>query len=402
MIRIEQGTVTSPAGFRAAGVAAGIKGDGKRDLALIVSDTEANAAGVYTKNTVKGHSLQLTRKHMAGGSLKAVVINSGCANACVGEAGELAALRICEKAAGLAGTKADRIAIGSTGVIGSPLPEDRILSGLDLAFSSLSETGGHEAELAIMTTDTVPKECAVRTRIGGKEITVGGIAKGSGMIHPNMGTMISVLTTDASVSAPVLDSVLHAVTGVTFNRVSVDGDMSVCDMCLLLANGLAGNAEITDETSEEAAQLREAVLTVCDCLARGLAKDGEGATKLIEVTVKNARTAEDAHKAAEAIANSPLCKTAFFGEDANCGRILTAVGYSGAAFDPLAVDLYLGSLKTYENGCALPFSEEEALAILKKDEIGVTVDLKAGDFHDKMWTCDFSYDYVKINGSYRS
>lgn len=402
MIYIEQGTVTSPKGFKAAGIAAGIKAGEKKDMALVVSDCEANAAGVYTRNVVKGHSLQLTMKHMAGGKLKAVVVNSGCANACVGEAGETAALHVCEKAAKLAGTECSRIAIGSTGVIGYVLPEEKMLAGLDTAFAALSENGGHDAELAIMTTDTVPKEYAVKVRIGEKDITVGGIAKGSGMIHPNMGTMISILTTDASVSAEVLDHILHAVTEVTFNRVSVDGDTSVCDMCLLLANGLAGNAEITDVNSAEAALLQEAILAVCDSLARALAKDGEGATKLLEVIVKNALTKEDAYKAAVAVAKSPLCKTAFFGEDANCGRIVTAVGYSGANFDPLAIDLYLGDLKTYENGCALPFDEEEALAILKQNEVCVTVDLKTGNCHDKMWTCDFSYDYVKINGSYRS
>lgn len=234
---IDTGTVTSPKGYRAAGVAAGIKASGRKDLALIVSDEIANAAGVYTRNIVKGHSLQLTIKHMEGGKIKAVAINSGCANACVGITGEQSAERVCQKAAELLGVSEEQIAIGSTGVIGYALPDDKLIAGVEKACTGLSYDGGHDAELAIMTTDTVPKECAVSFELGGKIVTIGGIAKGSGMIHPNMGTMISVITTDASVSRNVLDYTLHKVTEVTFNRVSVDGDTSVCDMCLLLANG---------------------------------------------------------------------------------------------------------------------------------------------------------------------
>ncbi len=401
---IENGTVTSPKGFKAAGVSAGLKKNGNRDLALVVSDTVANAAGVYTKNVVKGHSLQLTMKNMAAGKLKAVVVNSGCANACAGKEGENAALKVCEKAAELLGTEKEQIAVGSTGVIGYVLPYEKIVAGLDTAFGELSceFEGGHNAELAMMTTDTVPKEFAVSTDIGGTEITVGGIAKGSGMIHPNMGTMISIVTTDAAVSREVLDSALKAVTQVTFNRVSVDGDTSVCDMCLVMANGQAGNKEINNKDSAEAKAFTEALLAVCDSLARGLAKDGEGATKLLEICVDRAATAEDAYKIALAVAKSPLCKTAFFGEDANWGRILTAAGYSGAQFDPLRVDIYIGDLKVCENGEALHFDEDKALEILKKNEVLVRIDMLDGTFCDKMWTCDFSYDYVKINGSYRT
>ena len=401
---IENGTVTSPKGFKAAGVSAGLKANGKKDLALVVSDNVANAAGVYTRNLVKGHSLQLTIKNMAGRELKAVAVNSGCANACAGRAGEEAAEIVCKKVAGILGTEKEKIAVGSTGVIGYVLPHEKITVGIERACKELSydEDGGHNAEMAIMTTDTVPKEFAVSVDIGGKEVIVGGMAKGSGMIHPNMGTMISIVTTDAKVSKEVLDYALKKVTEVTFNRVSVDGDTSVCDMCLVMANGQAGNDEITSVDSEEAKLFTEALHKVCDSLARGLAKDGEGATKLLEVCVENAPTAEDAYKIALAVAKSPLCKTAFFGEDANWGRILTAAGYSGAQFDPLRVDIYIGDVKVCENGEALPFDEDAALAILKKNEIKVLIDMLDGTFNDKMWTCDFSYDYVKINGSYRT
>ena len=401
---IENGTVTSAKGFKAAGVSAGIKASGKKDLALIVSDNVANAAGVYTRNVVKGHSLQLTMKNMEGGELKAVAVNSGCANACAGKDGEAAAVTVCEKLAELTGTEMNKVALGSTGVIGYVLPHEKITAGLEVAFEALSEStdGGHNAELAMMTTDTVPKEAAVSTVIGGKEITVGGIAKGSGMIHPNMGTMISIVTTDACVSKAVLGKLLKKVTEVTFNRVSVDGDTSVCDMCIVMANGVAENEEITDENSAEAKSFEEALHAVCDTLARGLAKDGEGATKLLEVRVERAANAEDAYKIALAVAKSPLCKTAFFGEDANWGRILTAAGYSGAEFNPLRVDIFIGELKVCENGEALHFDEDKALEILKRNEITVTIDMLDGTFADKMWTCDFSYDYVKINGSYRT
>lgn len=401
---IENGTVTSAKGFKASGVCAGIKANGKKDLALVVSDNIANAAGVYTRNIVKGHSLQLTMKHLEGGELKAIAVNSGCANACAGKEGEIAALKVCEKIASLTNVEKEKIAVGSTGVIGYVLPHEKITAGLEVAYEGLSadEEGGHNAEQAMMTTDTVPKEAAVAVEIGGATVTVGGIAKGSGMIHPNMGTMISIVTTDAAISKDVLRSLLKKITEKTFNRVSVDGDTSVCDMCIVMANGIAGNEEITDVNSEEAGIFEEALLAVCDSLARGLAKDGEGATKLLEIKVERALNAEDAYKIALAVAKSPLCKTAFFGEDANWGRILTAAGYSGAEFDPLKVDIFIGELKVCENGEALGFDEDKALEILKRNEVTVTIDMQEGTFFEKMWTCDFSYDYVKINGSYRT
>lgn len=402
MIGLKDGGVTSPKGYRAAGVACGLKNNGNKDLSLVVSDVTANAAGVYTRNVVKGHSLQLTMKRMEEPKVNAIVVNSGCANACVGEQGYADAVALTAKLGELTGFDPETILIGSTGVIGQSLPLPRMMEGLSQACRNLSYKGGHDAELAMMTTDTVPKEYAVECVIGGKTVRIGGMAKGSGMIHPNMGTMISIITTDAAVSAPLLQKALRRVADQTYNRVSVDGDTSVCDMCLLLANGMAGNEEIQTESNSDFEAFEQALLTVCEYLARMLAKDGEGATKLLEIVVRNADSKETAYTIATAVAKSPLCKTAFFGQDANWGRILTAAGYSGAQFDPLKVTIYLGDLMVCQNGCALPFDEELALEILKKNEVLVTIDLQSGSHSDRMWTCDFSYDYVKINGSYRS
>ncbi len=398
---IDNASITAVNGFRAAGVASGIKANGKKDLALIVSDKTAVAAGVYTKNIVKGHSLQLTMKRMKNQEIDAVVINSGCANACVGAKGMESAVNVSKAAAELLCVPEENVAIGSTGVIGYALPEEKMIAGIKMAYDALSDDGGHDAELAMMTTDTVPKEVAVEVMIGGKKVTIAGMAKGSGMIHPNMGTMISIITTDVNISKRHLDKALKKVTEKTFNRVSVDGDTSVCDMCLVLANGAAEN-ELIEHSWEDYRIFVEGLTAVCEKLARMLAKDGEGATKLLEIEVKNAWSKEDAYAIACAVAKSPLCKTAFFGQDANWGRIITAAGYSGAAFDPEMVDIFIGNLKVCANGVALPFDEDVALEILKKDEVLVTVDLKDGTYSDRMWTCDFSYDYVKINGSYRS
>ena len=387
MTIIDNASITSVKGFRAAGISCGIKANGKKDLALVVSDKTAVAAGVYTRNTVKGHSLQLTMERMKNQEIDAVIINSGCANACVGEKGAESAVNVSRAAAELLGVPEENVAIGSTGVIGYALPEEKMINGIKEAYDILSYDGGHDAELAMMTTDTVPKEAAVEVVIGGKTVTIAGMAKGSGMIHPNMGTMISIITTDVNISKKHLDKALRKVTEKTFNRVSVDGDTSVCDMCLVLANGNAGNAVI-EHSWEDYEIFVEGLHAVC--------------AKLLEVYVKNAWSREDAYAIACAVAKSPLCKTAFFGEDANWGRIITAAGYSGAAFDPERVDIYIGDLKVCANGAGLPFDEDKALEILKKDEVLVTVDLKDGVSYDRMWKCDFSYDYVKINGSYRS
>ncbi len=400
---IENGGVTSAAGYRAAGVACGIKDGKKKDLALVVSERTAAAAGIFTRNVVKGHSLQLTMEQLGKNrSADAVVVNSGCANACVGEAGEEAARQVVRHAAEILGTDPSRILINSTGVIGRVLDWKAAVRGLDLAKAQLSSEGGTCAEEAIMTTDTVKKEYAVCFQLEGKTVTIGGMAKGSGMIHPNMGTMISVITTDADVSAEILQEALRKVADSTYNRVSVDGDTSVCDMTVLLANGMAGNQKI-DCRESSACQLFTGMLhVVCEQLARMLAKDGEGATKLLEVQVVNCLDKDRAYQIACAIAKSPLVKTAVFGQDANWGRIITAAGYAGVEFDPNKVDVWIGDILTCKAGCAVDFDEEAALAVLRRSEVTVTVDFHDGSACERMWTCDFSYDYVKINGSYRT
>jgi len=297
------------------------------------------------------------------------------------------------------GVRPGDVLTGSTGVIGFPLPLDKIAAGFDAAV--LSRSGGAAAARAIMTTDTVPKEAQADVTIGGRKVRIGGMAKGSGMIHPNMATMISVLTTDAAISVPALRQALREAAAVSYNRISVDGDTSVCDKVLILASGLAGN-DIIEPGTEEYAQFTAALKSVCVRLAKMLAADGEGATKLLTIQVKNARSARDAHLIASAIAKSPLCKTAAFGNDANWGRLLTAAGYSGARFDPEKVNIWIGSVKVCENGGGLPFDEEAALRELKQSEVTYTLDFAGGTASDTMWTCDFSLDYVKINADYRT
>lgn len=401
MTNIISGGVTAPKGFKATGVSCGIKNNNNKDLAIISSDDIAIAAGVFTKNVVKGHSLQLTMENIKNGYAKAVVINSGNANACVGEGGLKNAKEIAEVTGNLLGCDSQNILVGSTGVIGIPLDMPKILAGVKKASSSLSTEGSDDAVQAIMTTDLVKKKIAVEIEIQGKKVKIGAVAKGSGMIHPNMATMISVITTDINISKELLNKALKEAISHTFNRVSVDGDTSVCDMVVILANGKAENSGILNEDMEYNT-FKSALESVCEYLSRLIAKDGEGATKLIEVIVEGAASSDDAYKMVSSIAKSPLVKTAIFGEDANWGRIITAAGYSGAEFDPNLIDISIGGLIVCKNGTALDFDEGEAKKILEKDEVQIKVSLKKGDFSDRIWTCDFSYDYVKINGSYRS
>ncbi|NLT98066.1 MAG: bifunctional glutamate N-acetyltransferase/amino-acid acetyltransferase ArgJ [Christensenellaceae bacterium] len=391
--------VTYAQGFTAAGVACGIKKKGGLDLAVVKCDVRARAAGIFTRNIVKGHSLRLARKNVRNGYAQLVVINSGCANACLGPRGDADALEMARLAANRFGVRQGDVLPGSTGVIGVPLPLDKIAAGLDEAI--LSRSGGADAARAIMTTDTVPKEAQADVTIGGRTVRIGGMAKGSGMIHPNMATLISVLTTDAAISVSALRQALREAAAVSYNRISVDGDTSVCDKVLILASGLAGN-DVIEPGTEEYARFTAALKDVCIRLAKMLAADGEGATKLLTIQVKNARSARDAHLIASAIAKSPLCKTAAFGNDANWGRLLTAAGYSGARFNPEKVDIWIGSVKVCENGGGLPFDEEAALRELKQREVTYTLDFADGTASDTMWTCDFSLDYVKINADYRT
>jgi glutamate N-acetyltransferase/amino-acid N-acetyltransferase len=401
MINTIDGGVTAPKGYKASGVACGLKNNGNKDLAIVCSEDIAVAAGVFTTNVVKGHSLQLTMEHIKNGYAQAVIINSGNANACLGEQGIKDANEMAELAAHLLNSQKENILIGSTGVIGMPLNLPKVRGGIRTGISSLSSEGGHEAAEAIMTTDLIAKEIAVDIEIQGERVRIGGMAKGSGMIHPNMATMIGIITTDANISRGLLNKALKEVVAHTFNRVSVDGDTSVCDMVVMLANGEAENEGIVKENAEYA-NFKAALDYVCTNLSRMIAKDGEGATKLIEVIAEGAMHEEDAYKVVNSIAKSPLVKTAIFGEDANWGRIITAAGYSGAEFDPNLVDIYIGDLMVCRNGTGLKFDEAAAKEILKKDEVKIKINLKNGIASDRIWTCDFSYDYVKINGSYRS
>lgn len=400
-MKIIDGGVTAPKGFTAAGVACGTKKNDKKDLAIVCSEDNAIAAGVFTTNVVKGHSLQVSMEHIKNGIARAIVINSGNANACVGEGGYKDAKDMTSLTAELLHCEPQNILVNSTGVIGSKLNMPNIRSGIRSAVNALAVDGSGDAEEAIMTTDLVPKEIAVEIELQGEKVRIGGMAKGSGMIHPNMATMIGIITTDANISRSLLDKALKHCVKSTFNRVSVDGDTSVCDSVFILANGFADNDAIVKDDYEYSVFVN-ALLHVCTYLARLIAKDGEGATKLIEVIVDGAADEADAYKVVSAVAKSPLVKTTIFGEDANWGRIITATGYSGATFDPNLTDISIGNLLVCRNGTAVSFDEEAAKEILKQKEISIKINLKKGNASDRIWTCDFSYDYVKINGSYRS
>lgn len=400
-MNIINGGVTAPDGFFATGVACGLKKNGKKDLALVCSEDTAAVAGVFTTNLVKGHSLQVTMEHIKNGYANAIIINSGNANACVGEEGYRNAKEMAAITAGLLDCKPEEVLVGSTGVIGMPLNMKALRGGIEDAVANMDGEGGSFAEEAIMTTDLIPKEIAVEFNIQGTSVRMGAMAKGSGMIHPNMATMIGVITTDANISRKLLDKALKDVVKHTFNRVSVDGDTSVCDMVVIFANGQAENEGIVAE-NEDYDTFRAALEHVCTYLSRLIAQDGEGATKLVEISVDGAQSDDDAYKIVCAVAKSPLVKTAIFGEDANWGRIFTAAGYSGATFNPDLVDIYIGGLLVCQSGCAVAFDEGKAKAILAEKEILVAIKLNQGQSSDRMWTCDFSYDYVKINGSYRS
>ncbi|MBC7958660.1 MAG: bifunctional glutamate N-acetyltransferase/amino-acid acetyltransferase ArgJ, partial [Vallitaleaceae bacterium] len=365
------------------------------------SEDTAAAAGVFTTNVVKGHSLQVTLENIKSGYANAIVINSGNANACIGPVGYENAKEIASLTASLLDCGSDKVLLGSTGVIGQPLDMEKIRSGIQAAVENMSPDGGKDAATAIMTTDLITKQIAVEIEIKGTKVKIGGMAKGSGMIHPNMATMIGIITTDADISKKMLQKALKDCTKKTFNRISVDGDTSVCDMVLILANGQSENEAIMIDDAGFA-EFRKALEFVCSYLSKLIVQDGEGATKFIEILAKNALNEDDAYKIACTVAKSPLVKTAIFGEDANWGRILTAAGYSGANFDPSIVDIYIGDLLVCENGNAVAFDEVVAKNILSKKEIKIILDLKQGNHEDRMWTCDFSYDYIKINGNYRS
>lgn len=395
------GGVTAPEGYRAAGVQANIRKKNRRDLSLIVSRQPAAAAGVFTLNKVKAAPLLLTMANLKSGRAQAVVVNSGNANACNGAQGMKDAERMAVLTGELLGIDSGLVVVSSTGVIGQPLPMEKIEQGIRKAVTVLSEDGGSHAAEGIMTTDTVLKEIAVKVQIGGKTATIGGMAKGSGMIHPNMATMLGFITTDAAVTPECLKMALQQATAKSFNMISVDGDTSTNDMVVILANGAAGT-ELLEPGHPDLPVFQAALEFVCTDLAKKIAADGEGASKLIEVRVTGARSQTDARKAARAIVRSNLVKAAIFGNDANWGRVITALGYSEAEFVPDRVDIFLGSLQVGKNGAGLNFDEDAARKILEEKELVITVALNDGPESATAWGCDLTYDYVRINASYRT
>lgn len=404
-IKLINGGVCAAKGFKAAGVHCGIrKNKTKKDLALIVSDTICNAAAVYTTNLVKGAPLTVTKNHISDGKARAVICNSGNANTCNANGIEIAE-QMSDLVAKELNINANDVVVASTGVIGQPLDIAPIAEGIPTLAKTLSANGSQDAAEAIMTTDTVDKQIAVEFTIGDKVCHMGGIAKGSGMIHPNMATMLVFITTDVAISSDMLQKALSGDIQNTFNMLSIDGDTSTNDMVTVLANGMADNKEITDD-GEEFNTFMKALNTVTVNLCRVIAGDGEGATKLLECKVSGAKTLECAKTVAKSVICSSLLKAAMFGADANWGRVLCAIGYSGAQVDTTKIDVSFvsdkGKILVCQNGAGVDFSEEKAKEILLEREIVIDIKLNDGEFSSTAWGCDLTYDYVKINGDYRT
>ena len=397
-----KGGVCSAKGFRAAGVAAEIKYKGRNDVALIVADEPCAAAALFTTNKVAAAPVVYDRSVVKGGRVQAILANSGCANACTGAQGLEDARLSALVTAGELGIDPHHVLVASTGVIGRRLPMDRLLAGMKLAKEALGRTAAHglDAEKAVMTTDTRPKQACATTVVGGRKVVVGGMSKGSGMIEPNMATMLGFVTTDAAVSPRMLRRALQLAVGKSFNRLVVDGDESTNDSVFLLASGKAGNREI-DAPGKDFDAFLEALETVCVSLAKQMATDGEGATKFVTVTVKGAKSERDAESAARAVAKSPLAKTSWFGRDPNWGRVLAAVGYSGAEVSDMSAEVFYDRVWAFRRGKIADEAQLEKLAkVMKKDAFTVTVDLHLGKFESSIYTCDFSLDYVHINADY--
>ena len=403
-----KGGVTAAKGYEAASTAAGIKYQGRTDMALIYSQVPCVSAGTFTTKVVKAAPVKWDRQIVdSGAGVQAVVVNSGIANACTGEEGMGYCKETAEAAAKALNIDAAGVLVGSTGVIGMQLPMQKLVDGIQVLAGKKAEglQSGHDAALAIMTTDTVEKEMAVEIEIGGKTVTIGGMSKGSGMIHPNMCTMLAFITTDAAITKEALQKALSEDVEDTYNMISVDGDTSTNDTAILLANGLAGNQEIT-YASPEYETFKEALHMVNETLAKKMAGDGEGATALFEVKVVGAESIKQAKTLAKSVVCSNLTKAAIAGHDANWGRILCAMGYSGVQFDPEKVDLFFeskaGKLQIIENGVATDYSEEVATKILSEPEITATADIKMGDYSATAWGCDLTHEYININADYRS
>ena len=393
--------VTFPKGFQAAGVKAGIKKSGNLDVAVIYTEKEAAVAGTFTKNAVAAAPVHVSKEVVATHTAHAIVANAGCANACTGAQGEADAAAMQRIAADALGCSAQDVIVGSTGIIGHLLPMDKVEQGIHAAVKNLSVDGSVDAGNAIITTDTYSKAGATSVMIGGKEVRFGIIAKGSGMIRPDMATVLCFITTDADIDGMLLQEALSEVIEHSLNMISIDGDMSTNDMAIVLANGAAGNPKITEKNADYEA-FKETLLALCQGISEKIAADGEGATKFITVHVKGAKSFTDAKTVGMSVANSPLVKTAFFGEDPNWGRVICAVGYAGVPMDPNHTTVQFGGIPVYADGVGVSYDEDALRAVMTAHDIVVEVDLKDGDSEAKVWTCDFSYEYVKINGEYHT
>ena len=393
--------VTFPKGFKAAGVKAGIKKSGNLDLALLYTEKEAAVAGVFTKNAVAAAPVIVSREVVKGGKAHAIVANAGCANACTGETGLANARKMAALAAAEVGCASDEVLVGSTGIIGVNLPMDKLEAGIKAAAAELSEDGSKNAGNAIITTDTYSKACSCEVEIGGQAVRFGAIAKGSGMIQPNMATMLCYITTDANISSQLMQKALSEIVEVSFNMISVDGDMSTNDTVLVLANGASGAAEITDG-SPEYDKFYATLKEICQELSKRIAADGEGATKFLTINVSGTKTFEDAKTVAMSIAKSPLVKTAFFGEDPNWGRVICAVGYAGIPMVPEKTVIKFGGVPVYANGLGAEFNEDDIHKVMAEHDLVIDVEMGMGDAQATVWSCDFSYEYVKINGEYHT
>lgn len=393
--------VTFPKGFKASGVKAGLKKSGKLDMAMILSDTDAAVAGTFTQNAVAAAPVYVSKEIVATGTARAVIVNSGCANACTGEQGMKDAYEMARLTSEAVGCGEKDVVVASTGVIGALLDMEKISAGIKACAEELSADGGENASHAIITTDLVTKTNAAEITLGGKTVRFGVMAKGSGMIRPNMATMLCFITTDAAIAAPLLQEALSEAVSYSFNMISVDGDMSTNDMCVVLANGAAGNAEIT-EKGEDYALFKDTLLALCQSIAKKIASDGEGATKFLTIHVVGSGSFEDAKKVGMSVAKSPLVKTAFFGEDPNWGRVIAAVGYSEAPMVPEKTTVKFGGIPVYAKAVPTPFDADAMKAVMAAHDIVIDIDMGLGDAEATVWTCDFSYDYVKINGEYHT
>jgi len=396
-----EGGITASFGFMASGVSAGIKKSGRKDIALIVAEKRCPAAAVFTTSSMAAPPVVVSRESISDGLLRAIIVNAGNANACTGESGMADARAMAEATATALGCDAADVLVASTGVIGVPMPMELVFAGIDEAAEALDLVAGEDAAEAILTTDTFVKTTGVAFELDGITYTVGGMAKGSGMIQPNMATMLAFVTTDAPLTSASCDAALRAAVARTFNRITVDSDTSTNDMCVLMASGSAGG-DLIDPNDQGFAVVSSAIEHVCGELARMVVRDGEGATKLIAITVTGAESESDAEAVAFAIANSPLVKTAIFGADANWGRVAMAIGKSPARVDATRVRITFAGILTCEGGTAVPFSEEDAAVALAESDVEIAVDLGLGSGEATVWTCDLSYEYVRINGEYRS